>query len=167
MNLSSPRSVRATAGKVIVNVDTTTVAVGDLEFTVRVGGPENGPVVLLLHGFPSSGTCFDEIVPRLHESGLRTVVPDQRGYSPGARPPNVEDYRIEHLVSDAVGILGADAAFIEAENAGRIDAVEDELFVFGRALAASPQLQMALSDPASTDEVKLAIVGQLLSDSQP
>ncbi len=70
-------------------------------------------------------------------------------------------------LADAVGILGADAAFIEAENAGRIDAVEDELFVFGRALAASPQLQMALSDPASTDEVKLAIVGQLLSDSQP
>ena len=88
-----------------MNVDTTTVAVGDLEFTVRVGGPENGPVVLLLHGFPSSGTCFDEIVPRLHESGLRTVVPDQRGYSPGARLPDVEDYRIEHLVSDAVGIL--------------------------------------------------------------
>ncbi len=92
---------------VVMNVDIQTVTVGDLEFTVRVGGPENGPVALLLHGFPSSGTCFDEIVPRLHESGLRTVVPDQRGYSPGARPPDVDDYRIEHLVSDAVGILDA------------------------------------------------------------
>ncbi len=88
-----------------MNVDTTIVSVGDLEFTVRVGGPDNGPVVLLLHGFPSSGSCFDQVVPRLHESGLRTVVPDQRGYSPGARPGDLDEYHIDHLVADAVGIL--------------------------------------------------------------
>ncbi|MBT0568393.1 alpha/beta fold hydrolase [Williamsia sp. CHRR-6] len=90
-----------------MTVDTSTVAVGDLEFTVRTGGSESAPAVLLLHGFPSSGTCFDAVVGRLHQSGLRTVVPDQRGYSVGARPSAVEDYRIDRLVADAIGILDA------------------------------------------------------------
>ena len=90
-----------------MDAQTQTVAVGDLEFTVRIGGPATGPVVLLLHGFPNDGTCYDDVVPRLHESGLRTIVPDQRGYSPGARPTDVDEYRIDRLVDDAVGILDA------------------------------------------------------------
>jgi len=90
-----------------MDVQTQTVAVGDLEFTVRTGGPATGPAVLLLHGFPNDGTCYDAVVARLHDSGLRTIVPDQRGYSPGARPADVDAYRIEHLVGDAVGILDA------------------------------------------------------------
>lgn len=84
-----------------------TVKVGDLTFDVAIGGPERGPSVLLLHGFPVNGSCYDAVVPRLHEAGLRTIVPNQRGYSPGARPANVEDYRIDHLVADAIGILDA------------------------------------------------------------
>ncbi|MBE7159617.1 MAG: alpha/beta hydrolase [Williamsia herbipolensis] len=90
-----------------MDVQTQTVAVGDLEFTVRTGGPATAPAVLLLHGFPNDGTCYDAVVARLHESGLRTIVPDQRGYSPGARPTDVDAYRVEHLVTDAVGILDA------------------------------------------------------------
>lgn len=83
------------------------ISVGDLEFDVRISGPESGPPVLLLHGFPTVGTQFDSVIPRLHESGLRTIVPDQRGYSPGARPMDVDSYRVEHLVADALGILDA------------------------------------------------------------
>nr|WP_040526120.1 alpha/beta hydrolase [Gordonia paraffinivorans] len=81
------------------------VTVDGLTFDVRISGPERGPWVLLLHGFPVNGTCYDAVLPRLHESGLRTVVLDQRGYSPGARPPGVEDYHLDHLVSDAIGVL--------------------------------------------------------------
>lgn len=84
-----------------------TVDVGDLSFEVTTGGPDKGPWVLLLHGFPVNGSCYDAVVPRLHEAGLRTIVPNQRGYSPGARPDKVEDYRIDHLVDDAIGILDA------------------------------------------------------------
>jgi pimeloyl-ACP methyl ester carboxylesterase len=40
-------------------------------------------------------------------AGYRVIAPDQRGYSPGARPPNPGDYSIPNLVFDAVGILGA------------------------------------------------------------
>ncbi len=81
------------------------VTVNGLTFDVRIGGPERGPWVLLLHGFPVNGSCYDAVLPRLHESGLRTLVLNQRGYSPGARPEAVEDYHLSHLVSDVIAVL--------------------------------------------------------------
>ncbi|MET7750728.1 alpha/beta hydrolase [Micromonospora sp. NPDC005367] len=88
------------------------IDVRGLEFVVRVGGPEDGEPVLLLHGFPQHGGEFDEVVPALHAAGLRTYAPDQRGYSPGARPAEVEAYRLAELVADAVALL--DALDVEA-----------------------------------------------------
>ncbi len=90
-----------------VDIELRTVDVGENTFDVRLGGPEGGRWVLLLHGFPVNGSCYDEVVPRLHESGLRTCVVDQRGYSRGARPEGVEAYAIDHLVDDALGVLDA------------------------------------------------------------
>ncbi|SBT49510.1 alpha/beta fold hydrolase [Micromonospora narathiwatensis] len=78
-----------------------------LTFEVRTGGPEDGVPVLLLHGFPQHGGEWDGVVPALHAAGLRTYAPDQRGYSPGARPAAVEAYRIPELVADAAGVLDA------------------------------------------------------------
>lgn len=83
------------------------VTVGELTFDVHLDGPDDGAAVLLLHGFPQSSACFDAVVPRLHSAGLRTVVPDQRGYSPGARPAEVDAYGVRELVADAVGLLDA------------------------------------------------------------
>lgn len=82
-----------------------------LAFDVRDSGPAGGEPVVLLHGFPQDGTAFDLVVPRLHEAGLRTLVPDQRGYSPGARPAGRRAYRLAETVADAVALL--DAAGIE------------------------------------------------------
>ncbi|MFI5484916.1 alpha/beta fold hydrolase [Micromonospora echinaurantiaca] len=78
-----------------------------LRFEVRVGGPEGGDPVLLLHGFPQHGGEWDDVVPALHAAGLRTYAPDQRGYSPGARPEAVEAYRMDELVADALAVLDA------------------------------------------------------------
>ncbi|RLK11941.1 pimeloyl-ACP methyl ester carboxylesterase [Micromonospora sp. M71_S20] len=92
-------------------------------FDVRVGGPEGGTPVLLLHGFPQHGGEFDDVVPALHAAGLRTYAPDQRGYSPGARPEAVEAYRLPELVADAVGLLdalGVDAAHLVGHDWGAI-----------------------------------------------
>jgi pimeloyl-ACP methyl ester carboxylesterase len=61
--------------------------------------------VVLLHGFPQDGGCWDAVVPRLHAAGLRTLVPDQRGYSPGARPGGRAAYRMPALVDDVVALL--------------------------------------------------------------
>src|SRR6185369_7464160 len=45
--------------------------------------------------------------PALHAAGLRTIAPDQRGYSPGARPAGVEAYSMHRVVADALGLLDA------------------------------------------------------------
>ncbi len=83
------------------------IDVGGLSFDVAVGGPAGGAAVLLLHGFPERAAMWDGVLPALHEAGLRTIAPDQRGYSPGARPADVSAYRMDELVGDALGLLDA------------------------------------------------------------
>jgi pimeloyl-ACP methyl ester carboxylesterase len=80
-----------------------------LEFDVRDGGPTDGSPVVLLHGFPQDGTSWERVLPDLHAAGLRTLVPDQRGYAPGARPEGRSAYRTELLVADVVALLDAAA----------------------------------------------------------
>ncbi|WP_433307388.1 alpha/beta fold hydrolase [Actinoplanes sp. CA-030573] len=78
-----------------------------LTFDVYEGGPADGDPVLLLHGFPQDHREFDLIRPRLHAAGLRTYALDQRGYSPGARPTEVSDYRAAEPAADAIAVLDA------------------------------------------------------------
>ena len=78
-----------------------------LTFDVHEGGPSDGRPVLLLHGFPQDHREFDQLAPRLHEAGLRTYALDQRGYSPGARPAPVADYRLSEPTADAIAVLDA------------------------------------------------------------
>jgi pimeloyl-ACP methyl ester carboxylesterase len=86
---------------------TVRIDVRGLTFDVAVGGPESGREVLLLHGFPENARMWDGVVPRLHAAGLRTAAPDQRGYSPGARPADVAAYAMPELVADVTGLLDA------------------------------------------------------------
>lgn len=76
-----------------------------LVFDVRDEGPLGGTPVVLLHGFPERATTWREVAPLLHAAGLRTYAPDQRGYSPGARPPRRRDYRTRLLVEDVVALV--------------------------------------------------------------
>ncbi|GAA3535986.1 epoxide hydrolase [Aeromicrobium flavum] len=84
-----------------------TVRVGDLAFDVDVLGPEDGTPVVLLHGWPQDRRSWRAVAERLVAEGLRVVVPDQRGYSAGARPEGVEHYRAELLARDVVDIAAA------------------------------------------------------------
>ena len=81
------------------------VTVRELVFDVVVDGPQDAPAVLLLHGFPQSAHCWRLVRPWLND--FRVIAPDQRGYSPGARPDDVEAYRVPHLAQDAVDLLDA------------------------------------------------------------
>ena len=60
-----------------------------------------GEPVLLLHGFPETSLMWTGLMPVLSENGYHCLAPDQRGYSPGARPTEVDAYRYEELVADA------------------------------------------------------------------
>ena len=83
------------------------VDVGDLSFDVRVDGPDDGRPVLLLHGFPETSLSWSAVTPLLAEAGLRTYAPDQLGYSPGARPAEVEAYSMPSLAQVTVDLLNA------------------------------------------------------------
>lgn len=69
-------------------------------------GPDEAPV-LLLHGFPQHVGMWGAVSARLHAAGLRTFAPNQRGYSPGARPVGAEHYSTGDLVADVVALLDA------------------------------------------------------------
>ncbi len=78
-----------------------------LTFDVTAAGPPGGVPVVLLHGFPQSAACWAALTPALTARGLRTVAPDQRGYSPGARPARTTAYRLSELLADAVAVVRA------------------------------------------------------------
>ncbi|MGY1699979.1 alpha/beta fold hydrolase [Geodermatophilus sp. SYSU D00766] len=78
-----------------------------LTFDVRDGGPPDGEPVVLLHGFPQDCSAFDRVAPLLHDAGLRTLAPDQRGYSPGARPRGRSPYRLRAVAGDVLALLDA------------------------------------------------------------
>ncbi|HWC11776.1 MAG TPA: alpha/beta hydrolase [Acidimicrobiales bacterium] len=80
------------------------VPVGELVFDALAAGPADGELVLLLHGFPQAAEEWRAQLEALGEAGYRAVAPDQRGYSPRARPQGVEHYLPDHLVADVVAV---------------------------------------------------------------
>lgn len=70
----------------------------------------SGEVVILLHGFPQSKQAWSLVGPRLAAEGYRVVAPNQRGYSPGARPPGRRNYAFAELVDDVLALADAAAA---------------------------------------------------------
>ncbi|MCZ8382098.1 alpha/beta fold hydrolase [Mycobacterium sp. CPCC 205372] len=83
---------------------------GDLVFDVKDVGPADGPVVVLLHGFPQHNDSWDAVIARLSAQGFRCLAPNQRGYSPGARPRRRRDYKTTELIADVGALIDASGA---------------------------------------------------------
>jgi pimeloyl-ACP methyl ester carboxylesterase len=66
-----------------------------------------GPLVVLLHGFPEFWWSWRHQIPALVAAGYRVVAPDQRGYAQSDRPASWRDYRIERLAADVGGLIAA------------------------------------------------------------
>jgi len=66
-----------------------------------------GPLVVLLHGFPELGFSWRHQLPVLAQAGYRAVAPDQRGYGLTSRPGRAEEYTLCHLAGDVVGLVQA------------------------------------------------------------
>src|SRR5688572_18148661 len=80
--------------------------------TVRTNGVDlhvleagSGPPVILAHGFPELAFSWRHQLPALAAAGYRAVAPDQRGYGRSSRPDAVDEYDIEHLTGDLLGLL--------------------------------------------------------------
>lgn len=83
-----------------VNVD-----LDGLVFAVDVRGPDDGPPVVLLHGWPDRARLWDAQVAALSGAGYRTIAPDLRGFGDSARPKAVDQYRLITVADDVRGIL--------------------------------------------------------------
>lgn len=81
-----------------------------IEMNVALAGPDAGPPVIFLQGFPESHRTWRELVPLL-SGELRMIMPDQRGFGESDRPQGVEAYKTETLVEDVFAL--ADALGIE------------------------------------------------------
>jgi pimeloyl-ACP methyl ester carboxylesterase len=66
-----------------------------------------GPLVLLVHGFPESWYSWRHQLPALAAAGFRAVAIDVRGYGRSSRPAAVDAYRMTLLVGDVVELVGA------------------------------------------------------------
>lgn len=93
----------------------------DSGLRMHVAEAGEGPLVLLLHGFPECWYSWRRQLVALAEAGYRAVAPDQRGYARTGGPAGAAHYTILHLAGDAVGLigpLGADRAVVVGHDWG-------------------------------------------------
>jgi len=70
-------------------------------------GPPDGPVVILLHGFPEFWYGWRRQIPALAAAGFRVWAPDQRGYNLSDKPKGLAAYRLDVLAADILGLIDA------------------------------------------------------------
>jgi pimeloyl-ACP methyl ester carboxylesterase len=80
-----------------------------------------GPLVVLLHGFPEFWYSWRRQIPALAAAGFRVVAPDMRGYNLSSKPPVVDDYATEKLAADVRDLIherGEHAALLAGHDWG-------------------------------------------------
>jgi pimeloyl-ACP methyl ester carboxylesterase len=78
---------------------------GAAELFAVEAGPEDGPLVILLHGFPEFWYGWRHQILPLAEAGYRVLVPDQRGYHISDKPRKLREYKPDVLARDVVGMI--------------------------------------------------------------
>jgi len=72
-----------------------------------VAGPEDGPLLILLHGFPELWYGWRHQIEPLAAAGFHVIAPDQRGYNRSDKPQGVRAYNLDALALDVMGLLDA------------------------------------------------------------
>lgn len=67
--------------------------------------PENGQLIVLLHGFPEFWYGWKNQIKPLADAGYRVIAPDQRGYNLSDKPDGIDSYRIDTLRDDIIGLI--------------------------------------------------------------
>jgi epoxide hydrolase 4 len=94
---------------------------GEVTLNAVAAGPKNGPVVLLLHGFPEFWYGWHKQIDPLAAAGFRVIVPDQRGYNKSSKPSGVRSYALTELASDVIAVadqLGQGRIFLAGHDWG-------------------------------------------------
>ncbi len=87
------------------------IATNGISLHVVEAGPAQGPLVLLLHGFPEFWCAWGRQIDRLASAGYRVWAVDQRGYNLSDKPSGIPAYNLNQLSDDVIGLL--DAAGVE------------------------------------------------------
>jgi len=87
--------------------ETLSIAANGLRFHALAAGPADGPLVMLLHGFPETSHGWRRQMGPLAQAGLRVVAPDQRGIGLSSKPAGIASYRVHVLAADIVAIVRA------------------------------------------------------------
>ena len=93
--------------------------VGDVQLHYLEAG--EGPLVVLLHGFPEFWYGWRLQIHALADAGFRVVAPDMRGYNLSSRPEGVAAYDTDHLAADIRGLIqerGAGSAMLVGHDWG-------------------------------------------------
>lgn len=72
----------------------------DVTLHVVQSGPEDGPLLLFLHGFPEFWYSWQKQLSYFANLGYRVVAPDMRGYNESSKPSRVDSYQTHHLIED-------------------------------------------------------------------
>src|SRR6202165_2574769 len=90
-----------------MDIETGRLHANGISFSVLAAGRRDGPVVLLLHGFPEGKESWEQQLIALSDAGWRAVAPDLRGFGGTDAPKGVESYAMPHLVADVERLLSA------------------------------------------------------------
>ena len=88
-------------------IETLDIAANGLRFHALAAGPADGPLVMLLHGFPEASHGWRRQIGPLAGAGFRVVAPDQRGVGRSSKPEGVANYRVHLLAQDIVALVRA------------------------------------------------------------
>jgi len=89
----------------VPSAESTYRTVDGVDLHVVTAGDPEGPLVVLLHGFPDFWYGWRHQIPALVEGGFRVLVPDQRGYNLSDKPRALSAYRMGRLSGDIAALV--------------------------------------------------------------
>lgn len=81
----------------------TTVQTNGIRLRVALAG--QGPLIVLVHGWPESWYSWRHQIPALAAAGYRVAAPDVRGYGGSDKPAAIEAYSIKEMCADVAGLI--------------------------------------------------------------
>ena len=94
----------------MITYDHSQIETNGIMLHVVQAGPEDGPLVILLHGFPEFWYGWKAQMDFLAERGFRVWAPDQRGYNLSDKPEGIAAYNLDPLADDILGLIDAAGA---------------------------------------------------------
>jgi pimeloyl-ACP methyl ester carboxylesterase len=91
----------------MIPYDHALIKTNGINLHVVQAGPEDGPLVILLHGFPEFWYGWHKQIDFLAEQGYRVYAPDQRGYNISEKPNGIAAYNLDELAADIIGLIDA------------------------------------------------------------